>query len=142
MIFNRVLHDFMTVLFLKKNTVRLGFKEQLNKEQLDKSKLFLVTNMPVHFINGEQIGFSEQFWDDQKVPKRPCCVFFFWIVAKLTSKQRNLLKKKRILSLWCLFIFSHSLYIPPFVSIWFRLKLIRRNKSFFTKIFSGFSWRN
>jgi hypothetical protein len=27
-----------------------------------------VTNLPVYFINSEQIGISEQFYDDQKVP--------------------------------------------------------------------------
>ena len=27
-----------------------------------------MTNMPAHLINSEQIGFSEQFCDNQKVP--------------------------------------------------------------------------
>ena len=35
------------------STVKLGFKERLNKEQLG---------------NSEQIGISEQLYDDQKVP--------------------------------------------------------------------------
>ena len=52
-----------------KSTVNpvLGFKERLNKEQLVKSEPFPVTNMPVHLINSEQIGFREQLCDDQKV---------------------------------------------------------------------------
>ena len=49
-------------------TVKLGFKELLNKEQLGNSEPFPVTNMPVHLINSEQICFSEQSCDDQKVP--------------------------------------------------------------------------
>ena len=46
----------------KKNTVKLGFKELLNKEQLGNSEPFPMTNMPVHLIN------SEQLCDNQKVP--------------------------------------------------------------------------
>ena len=38
-----------------RNTVKLGFKEQLNKEQLHNSERFPVTNMPVHLINSKQI---------------------------------------------------------------------------------------
>ena len=49
-------------------TVKLGFKERLNKEQLGNSEPFPVTNLPVYLINSEQIGISEQFCDDQKVP--------------------------------------------------------------------------
>ena len=41
-------------------TVKLGFKELLNKEQLGNSEPFSLTNMPVHSINSEQIGFSDQ----------------------------------------------------------------------------------
>ena len=52
----------------KKNTVKLGFKELLTKEQLGNSEPFPMTNMPAHLINSEQIGFSEQFCDNQKVP--------------------------------------------------------------------------
>ena len=44
-------------------TVKLGFKEQLGN-----SEPFPMTNMPAHLINSEQIGFSEQFCDNQKVP--------------------------------------------------------------------------
>ena len=50
-------------------TVKLGFKEWLNKEQLGNSEPFLVTNMPVHLSNSEQIGFIEQLCDGKKVPK-------------------------------------------------------------------------
>ena len=50
-----------------RNTVKLGFKEQLNKEQLHNSERFPVTNMPVHLINNEKIAFSEQLCNDQKV---------------------------------------------------------------------------
>ena len=44
----------------KKNytTVKLGFKERLNEEQLGNSEPFSVTNMPVHLTNSEQIGFK------------------------------------------------------------------------------------
>ena len=49
-------------------TVKLGFKELLNKEQIGNSEPFPVTNLPVYLINSEQIGISEQFCDDQKVP--------------------------------------------------------------------------
>ena len=52
----------------KVSTVKLGFKERLNKEQLGNSEPFPVTNLPVYLINREQIGISEQFCDDQKVP--------------------------------------------------------------------------
>ena len=48
-------------------TVKLGNKERLNKEQLGNSKPFSVTNIPVYFMNSEQIGISEKFCDDQKV---------------------------------------------------------------------------
>ena len=50
------------------STVKLGFKERLNKEQLGNSEPFPVTNMPVHLKNSEQIGFGEQLCDGQKVP--------------------------------------------------------------------------
>ena len=49
-------------------TVKLVFKELLNKEQIDNSEPFLVTNLPVYLIDSEQIGSSEQLCDDQKVP--------------------------------------------------------------------------
>ena len=49
-------------------TVKLGFKELLNKEQIGNSEPFPVNNLPVYLINSEQIGISEQFCDDQKVP--------------------------------------------------------------------------
>ena len=39
-------------------TVKLGFKKQLNKEQLGNSDLFVMTNWPVYLINTEQIGIS------------------------------------------------------------------------------------
>ena len=44
------------------STVKLGNKQQLNKEQRGNSEPFSVTNMPVNLIN------SEQFCDVQKVP--------------------------------------------------------------------------
>ena len=50
------------------STVKLGFKERLNKEQLGNSEPFPVTNLPVYLIKSEQISISEQFSDDQKVP--------------------------------------------------------------------------
>jgi hypothetical protein len=50
---------------LNEYTVKLGFKELLNKEQIGNSEPFPVTNLPVYLINSEQIGISEQFCDDQ-----------------------------------------------------------------------------
>ena len=50
------------------NTVKLGFKERLSKEQLGNSKQFPVTNIPVHILNSKQIGISEQLYNDQTVP--------------------------------------------------------------------------
>ena len=50
------------------STVKLGFKELLKKEQIGNSEPFFATNLPVYLINIEQIGISEQFYDDQKVP--------------------------------------------------------------------------
>ena len=50
------------------DTGKLDFKEWLNKEQLGNSEPFPVTNLSVYLINSEQIGISEQFCDDQKVP--------------------------------------------------------------------------
>ena len=50
------------------NTVKLGIKELLDKEQIGNSEPFPVTNLPVYLINNDQIGISEQFCDGQKVP--------------------------------------------------------------------------
>ena len=50
------------------DTVKLGIKELLSKEQIGNSEPFPVTNLPDYLINSEQIGISEQFSDDQKVP--------------------------------------------------------------------------
>ena len=49
-------------------TVKLGFKELLNKEQIGNSEPFSMTNLPVYLINSDQVGMSEQFCDGQKVP--------------------------------------------------------------------------
>ena len=49
-------------------TVKLDFKELLNKEQIGNSEPFPVTNLLVYLINSEQIDISEQFCDAQKVP--------------------------------------------------------------------------
>ena len=49
-------------------TVKHGFKEGLNKEQLGNSEPFPVINMPVHLMNTEQICNNEQLCHDQKVP--------------------------------------------------------------------------
>ena len=38
------------------------------KEQIGNSEPFPVANLPVLFINSEQIGIREQFWDNLKVP--------------------------------------------------------------------------
>ena len=51
---------------ISNNTVKLWFKERLNKEQLCNSEPFPLINMPVHFINSEQIGISEQLCYEQK----------------------------------------------------------------------------
>ena len=50
------------------NTVKLGFKERLDKEQIGNSEPFPPTDLLVYLINSEQIGISEQFCNDQKVP--------------------------------------------------------------------------
>ena len=50
------------------STVKLGFKERLNKEQIGNSEPFPVTNLLVYLINREQIGISGKFCDGQKVP--------------------------------------------------------------------------
>ena len=50
------------------DTVNLGIKELLNKEQIGNSEPFTVTNLPIYLRNSEQIDISEQFCDDQKVP--------------------------------------------------------------------------
>ena len=57
-------------MFLSQNitTVKLGFKERVNKEQIGNIEPFPVTNLSVYLINSEQIGISEQFCDGQKVP--------------------------------------------------------------------------
>ena len=55
-------------LLLINTTFKLGIKELFNKEQIGNSEPFPVTNLPVYLINSEQIGISEQFCDDQKVP--------------------------------------------------------------------------
>ena len=49
-------------------TVKLGFNELLNKDQIGNSEPFPVTNLPVYLINNDQIGINEQFCDGQKVP--------------------------------------------------------------------------
>ena len=51
----------------KQSTVKLGFQELLNKDQIDNSEPFSMTNLPIYLINSEQIGISEQFCDGQKV---------------------------------------------------------------------------
>ena len=38
-------------------------------EQIGNREPFPVTNLPVYLMNSEQIGNSEQFYDDQKVDK-------------------------------------------------------------------------
>ena len=47
--------------------VKLWYKEQLDKEQLDNSEPFTLTNMQVHLIISKQIGCGEQLCNDQKV---------------------------------------------------------------------------
>ena len=47
---------------------KTAVKELWNKEQIGNSEPFPVTNLPVYLMNSEQIGISEQFCDDQKVP--------------------------------------------------------------------------
>ena len=49
-------------------TLKLGDKERLDSERPGKSEPFILTNLPVYFINIEQPGVNEQFCDDQKVP--------------------------------------------------------------------------
>ena len=49
-------------------TVKLKFKERLDKEQLSNSEPFPMTNMLVHLKIVKRIGFSEQLCDNKKVP--------------------------------------------------------------------------
>ena len=65
---NKRTQKFKTIQCKFWGTVKLGFKEWLHTEQLCNSEPFPVTNKPVNLINSEQIGISEQFFDDQKVP--------------------------------------------------------------------------
>ena len=74
------------------NTIKLSFKELLNKEQIGISEPSPVTNLPVYLINSEQIGISEQFCDDQKVPNHQV-----WRVAGLCKlKEKNMITNKLI----------------------------------------------
>ena len=50
------------------STVKLGNKELFDKEQIGINEPFPVTHLPVYLMYSEQIGISEQFCDDQKVP--------------------------------------------------------------------------
>ena len=74
----------------KIHTVKLEFKERLNKEQLGNSEPFPVTNMPVHLINSEQIGFSEQLCNDQKVPYCQVWLYLVWQFQTQESKFMTL----------------------------------------------------
>ena len=62
------LNKFFPDMFNFVYTVKLCFKELLNKEQIGNSEPFPVTNLPLYLINSGQIGISEQFCNDQKVP--------------------------------------------------------------------------
>ena len=62
------MYFFRNLIVIFHDTVKLGLNERLNKEQLGNSEPFPVTTSPVHLRNSEQIGISEQFCDDQKVP--------------------------------------------------------------------------
>ena len=62
----------------KDSTVKLGFKELLNKEQIGNSDPFSVTNLQAYLINSEQISISEQFCNKQNIPyaKFDCSTIF------------------------------------------------------------------
>ena len=47
---------------LQMSTVKLGFKELLNKEQIGISEPFFVTNLPVYLINSDQIGIKAKLF--------------------------------------------------------------------------------
>ena len=64
----REIHWVICLFFFIKNTVKLGFIELLNKEQIVNSEPFPVTNLPVYLLSSERIGISDQFCDDQKIP--------------------------------------------------------------------------
>jgi hypothetical protein len=53
-------HPKKIIIFCPSSTV-------LDNEHFGNSELFPVTNMPIHLISSEQIGFSEQLCNDQKV---------------------------------------------------------------------------
>ena len=80
--------SYKAKLLLFHGTVKLGFKERLDKEQIGNSEPFPITNLLVYLINSEQIGISDQFFDDQKVPYyynlylwRSHQVWGFWTVS-------------------------------------------------------------
>ena len=68
----------------KPTTVKLCFKELLNEELIGYSEPVPVTNLPVYLINSEQIGISEQFCDDQKVPSLTVIALLFSCFLCLT----------------------------------------------------------
>ena len=56
------------VSYLGLGTVKLGDKEQFDKEQIGVKEPFPVTNLPIYFIRKETFDVTEQFSGDQKVP--------------------------------------------------------------------------
>ena len=72
--------------------VKLGVKERLKWGKNGHSEPFAMINLLVYLINSEQIGISEQFCDDQKVPYYPVhselewnfCVGFSWEGLQVT----------------------------------------------------------
>ena len=73
------MYFFGTLLLFFHDTGKLGFKEQLNKEQLG----IIVNHFPwpicqVHLKNIEQTGFGEQLCHDQKVP-----YYQVWLQSKI-----------------------------------------------------------
>ena len=77
------------------STVKLEFKELLNKEQLGYSEPFPVTNMTVHLINSEQIGISEQLCDDQKVPYYQVWLYYVLLLFYYSAVYCAVLKWKQ-----------------------------------------------
>ena len=98
---------WIQIWWYKSGTVKLGFNELLNKEQIDNWQ-FPVTNLPVYLIN------SEQICDDQKVPlnaKFDCILF---------------VRSPIFQSFYCLMIFCLVYKAPSEKTIMFIKELVER----------------
>jgi hypothetical protein len=81
--------DFSTVINNIGSTVKLGFKELFNKEQIGNSEPFSVTNLPVYLINSEQMALVNNFAMAKKFlnAKFDCTSISMIIVVEFRAKQ-------------------------------------------------------